>query len=412
MEMLAFEKITNKKSFFLHRIIMDHLSLSPSTRDAGKRWPTASTPMQPAAQLRGNGGSAVPASNDKAITPLKDGDLEKLSPEWRAGLIVMSNAITAIRQAAEWGSQVSGVFDSCQEDTCFCLCGFWKSANVARNKAQHKQTLIKRRDSISVEAHPKSTPLQTSKPQGRVLSSFFDLHHGEQQHFQFKRIVQDPPAPVLLAPRSRIAGQVGRSKSWQDPHAATKVGVGALCCVVAVLKDSGGGRELSTAASTSRQRRRAGRHAGQEEQRRPHTAGVAQGISSCTDRHLRAQQRAGGLQDDEDFPEREPTGQTARVLRRQGSGRLRCRLCVLHAASRVLADPLGERSARRRHHHGRHCDPQALAGHASGAIGGIRNGCEPTRLGSSDRERINGGAACPSAVSAWTEPTRQECSNL
>lgn len=50
--------------------------------------------------------SAFPVSNEmtgKIITPLKDGDLEKASPPCRPGLIVMSNAITAIRQAAEWG---------------------------------------------------------------------------------------------------------------------------------------------------------------------------------------------------------------------------------------------------------------------------------------------------------------------
>lgn len=37
------------------------------------------------------------------ITPMKMGDLERASPECHAGLIAMSNAITSIRQAAEWG---------------------------------------------------------------------------------------------------------------------------------------------------------------------------------------------------------------------------------------------------------------------------------------------------------------------
>ena len=37
------------------------------------------------------------------ITPMKIGDLERASPECHAGLIAMSNAITSIRQAAEWG---------------------------------------------------------------------------------------------------------------------------------------------------------------------------------------------------------------------------------------------------------------------------------------------------------------------
>lgn len=36
-------------------------------------------------------------------TPLKKGDLERASPECRAGLAKMSAAITSLRQAAEWG---------------------------------------------------------------------------------------------------------------------------------------------------------------------------------------------------------------------------------------------------------------------------------------------------------------------
>ncbi|OWZ14742.1 hypothetical protein PHMEG_00011723 [Phytophthora megakarya] len=50
--------------------------------------------------------SAFPVSNEltgKIITPLKDGELERSSPECRLGLVAMSNSITAIRQAAEWG---------------------------------------------------------------------------------------------------------------------------------------------------------------------------------------------------------------------------------------------------------------------------------------------------------------------
>ena len=50
--------------------------------------------------------SAFPVSaglQGKIITPLKDGDLERASPECRVGLQAMSNAITSIRQAAEWG---------------------------------------------------------------------------------------------------------------------------------------------------------------------------------------------------------------------------------------------------------------------------------------------------------------------
>ncbi|KAF4135119.1 DDE superfamily endonuclease, partial [Phytophthora infestans] len=50
--------------------------------------------------------SAFPVSDEMAgriITPLKDGDLERASRECRRGLIAMSNAITCVRQSAEWG---------------------------------------------------------------------------------------------------------------------------------------------------------------------------------------------------------------------------------------------------------------------------------------------------------------------
>jgi len=50
--------------------------------------------------------SAFPVSSGlqgEIITPLKNGDLERASPECRLGLQAMSNAITSIRQAAEWG---------------------------------------------------------------------------------------------------------------------------------------------------------------------------------------------------------------------------------------------------------------------------------------------------------------------
>ncbi|ETV83051.1 hypothetical protein H257_04794 [Aphanomyces astaci] len=49
--------------------------------------------------------SAFPVSGGligKIRTPLKDGDLER-APACRNGLLLMSNAITALRQAAEWG---------------------------------------------------------------------------------------------------------------------------------------------------------------------------------------------------------------------------------------------------------------------------------------------------------------------
>jgi hypothetical protein len=50
--------------------------------------------------------SALPVSRNlegRIITPLKDGDLERFPASMRAGLIRLSNAITSIRQAAEWG---------------------------------------------------------------------------------------------------------------------------------------------------------------------------------------------------------------------------------------------------------------------------------------------------------------------
>ena len=50
--------------------------------------------------------SAFPVSKEfqgKIITPMKEGDLERASPQCRLAMIAMSNAITAIRQAGEWG---------------------------------------------------------------------------------------------------------------------------------------------------------------------------------------------------------------------------------------------------------------------------------------------------------------------
>ena len=50
--------------------------------------------------------SAFPVRNEltgRIITPLKDGDLERASPQCRIGLVKMNNAIISLRQAAEWG---------------------------------------------------------------------------------------------------------------------------------------------------------------------------------------------------------------------------------------------------------------------------------------------------------------------
>ncbi|KAG9408330.1 hypothetical protein AC1031_021571 [Aphanomyces cochlioides] len=50
--------------------------------------------------------SAFPVSNvnfQRIVTPLKKGDLARASPQYREAMIVVSNAITSLRQAAEWG---------------------------------------------------------------------------------------------------------------------------------------------------------------------------------------------------------------------------------------------------------------------------------------------------------------------
>jgi hypothetical protein len=50
--------------------------------------------------------SAFPCSNEmrgRIITPMKKGDIEKNHPSLRSGARAAHNAITSIRQAAEWG---------------------------------------------------------------------------------------------------------------------------------------------------------------------------------------------------------------------------------------------------------------------------------------------------------------------
>jgi hypothetical protein len=39
----------------------------------------------------------------RVLTPLKDGDLERLLPSLRSSARTVHNAITSVRQAAEWG---------------------------------------------------------------------------------------------------------------------------------------------------------------------------------------------------------------------------------------------------------------------------------------------------------------------
>ncbi|EPZ35469.1 hypothetical protein ROZALSC1DRAFT_28416 [Rozella allomycis CSF55] len=43
------------------------------------------------------------AVKGKIVTPLKDGDLGRIHPSCRSAATAMSNAITSLRQAAEWG---------------------------------------------------------------------------------------------------------------------------------------------------------------------------------------------------------------------------------------------------------------------------------------------------------------------
>jgi hypothetical protein len=50
--------------------------------------------------------SAFPIRGDlegKIITPLKEGDIDRVPPECRLGMQMMSDSITSLRQAAEWG---------------------------------------------------------------------------------------------------------------------------------------------------------------------------------------------------------------------------------------------------------------------------------------------------------------------
>ncbi|ETN16130.1 hypothetical protein PPTG_06346 [Phytophthora nicotianae INRA-310] len=50
--------------------------------------------------------SAFPCSTEmtgRILTPLKDGDLERLTPSVRSSARTLYNAITSVRQAAEWG---------------------------------------------------------------------------------------------------------------------------------------------------------------------------------------------------------------------------------------------------------------------------------------------------------------------
>ena len=39
----------------------------------------------------------------RIITPIKEGDLDRVAPDCRLGLQAMSDSITSLRQAAEWG---------------------------------------------------------------------------------------------------------------------------------------------------------------------------------------------------------------------------------------------------------------------------------------------------------------------
>lgn len=63
--------------------------------------------------------SAFPCSGDmvgRILTPLKDGDLERIQPALRSAARTMNNAILSVRQAAEWGM---GSVERCTADCCF-----------------------------------------------------------------------------------------------------------------------------------------------------------------------------------------------------------------------------------------------------------------------------------------------------
>lgn len=50
--------------------------------------------------------SAFPCSTEltgRILTPLKDGDIERILPSLRSSARTLHNAITSVRQAAEWG---------------------------------------------------------------------------------------------------------------------------------------------------------------------------------------------------------------------------------------------------------------------------------------------------------------------
>ncbi|KAE9033525.1 hypothetical protein PR001_g10120 [Phytophthora rubi] len=60
----------------------------------------------PDSRNNGVSDSAIPYSTTmvgRIITPLKDGDIERLHPSLRSSARTLHNAITSVRQAAEWG---------------------------------------------------------------------------------------------------------------------------------------------------------------------------------------------------------------------------------------------------------------------------------------------------------------------
>jgi hypothetical protein len=60
--------------------------------------------MAPGACIVADSAFPVAAQLEGRIrTPLKDRDIEKFHPSLHAGLTIVSNAVTSLRQAAEWG---------------------------------------------------------------------------------------------------------------------------------------------------------------------------------------------------------------------------------------------------------------------------------------------------------------------
>lgn len=98
MKFVAYSLKHSKIYFFPYMYILGEMSLGFRTKLA-----------DPLRNVPGHGvlsDSAFPVSDDmfgRIMTPLKDGDLQRAHPLARPALLQFSNAITSMRQSAEWG---------------------------------------------------------------------------------------------------------------------------------------------------------------------------------------------------------------------------------------------------------------------------------------------------------------------